>query len=451
MIYATRSSVYIFTNKASPDSTILSNLLISQSLQMQKQYRIDIGHPDRIVILLVGTGGTGSFIAHILAQLACWAKGAGIDMRLYFVDHDHGEEKNLVRQNFCQAEIGYPKAFSLAWRYTAAFGLTGLTITSVVEQFSAELLDRYRPAYSPQGTLTLVIGAVDNVCARRKIAEAITARLEQNPGGRHKYWWLDAGNERFSGQVLIGNSLEPEPLLSPLGYCTGVPLPHLQEPTLLMDRDKALRQAQEASQDSAPIDLSCADLNLLGEQSAMINRTMATWIGVYLYRLLQSRDLCWSGSWINLEAGVTQSTPIANGRLVAPSRPQRIPVATPPEPATLDTPPLAVLDPEVMSCPDCGGEIIQGQDEWTGVLIGVRFCDTCTYREEFCAECGGTIVEAQAMVDNELRPAIHCLDCGRREPVPPPQAPDFAPAVVAPGQSDEQVPEPVPAAAEVNP
>ncbi|MCP4385694.1 MAG: hypothetical protein GY798_30515, partial [Hyphomicrobiales bacterium] len=57
------------------------NPLISQSLQMPKQYRIDIGHPDRVVILLVGCGGSGSFTAHILAQLACWAKGAGIDMR----------------------------------------------------------------------------------------------------------------------------------------------------------------------------------------------------------------------------------------------------------------------------------------------------------------------------------------------------------------------------------
>ena len=240
-------------------------------LNPTKQYRLDIGHPDRIVILLVGAGGTGSWVAHILAQLAVWAKGAGIDLRLYFVDHDHVEQKNLVRQNFCPAEIGSPKSFSLAWRYTAAFGLT---ITPLVEQFSAALLERYKPAYSPQGTLTLVIGAVDNVCARRAIAEAITAKLKQNPGGQHKYFWLDAGNERFSGQILIGNSLDPEPLLSPLGYCIGLPLPHLQEPSLLMDRDRP------------PVDLSCADLNLLGEQSAMINRAIATWIGLYLYRLL---------------------------------------------------------------------------------------------------------------------------------------------------------------------
>jgi len=384
-------------------------------LNPTKPYRLDIGHPDRIVILLVGVGGTGSWAAHILAQLAVWAKGAGIDLRLYFVDHDHVEQKNLVRQNFCPAEVGFPKAFSLAWRYTAAFGLT---ITPVVEQFSAELLDRYRPAYSPQGTLTLVIGAVDNVCARRTIAEAITAKLEQNPGGQHKYFWLDAGNERFSGQILIGNSLDPEPLLSPLGYCIGLPLPHLQEPGLLLDRERP------------PVDLSCADLNLLGEQSAMINRAMATMIGLYLYRLLQSRDLCWQSSWLNLETGATKSNSITGGRVVAPTPPQRIPVTTSDQPRPTATPPPAVLDPEATVCPHCDGTLIQGEDEWSGVLVGVRFCDSCTFREEFCPECGGQIVEAQSMIDNEPQPSITCMECGWHEPIPSRTA--AAPPMAAP-------------------
>lgn len=375
----------------------------SQSLQMEKQYRLDIGHPDRIVILLVGCGGTGSWTAHILAQLAVWAKGAGVDLRLYFVDFDHVEEKNLVRQNFCPAEVGVPKAFSLAWRYTAAFGVT---ITPVVEQFSAELLDRYRPAYSPQGTLTLVIGAVDNVCARRNIAEAITAKLEQNSNSQHRYFWLDAGNERFSGQVLIGNSLEPEPLLSPLGYCIGLPLPHIQEPSLLLDRERP------------PVDLSCADLNLLGEQSAMINRAMATMTGLYLYRLLQSRDLSWQSSWLNLETGLTKSNPITGGRVVAPSPPQRLPVTTPDQPDPLTVTPPDVLDPEATVCPLCEGALIQGEDEWSGVLVGVRFCDSCTFREEFCPECGGSIVEAQSMIEHEPQPAISCMECGWHEPIP---------------------------------
>ena len=122
---------------------------LAQKINVNKQYRLEIGHPDRVAILLVGVGGTGSFVAHILAQLASWATTAGLDMRLYFVDPDVIEEKNLVRQNFCRAELGAPKAFTLAWRYTAAFGVN---ITPVVERFSAVMLDRYKPKQTTNGS-----------------------------------------------------------------------------------------------------------------------------------------------------------------------------------------------------------------------------------------------------------------------------------------------------------
>ncbi|MCP4361903.1 MAG: hypothetical protein GY796_28150, partial [Chloroflexi bacterium] len=142
-----------------------------QKLMTEKQYHVLYGNPGRIAIFLIGCGGSGSFAAHILAQLSVWAETVGLDMRLYFVDHDTIEEKNLVRQNFCRAEVGYPKAFALAWRYAVAFGIT---IVPLVERFSAGLLREHKPKSCPEGTLTIVIGAVDNVAARQQIAEAIT-------------------------------------------------------------------------------------------------------------------------------------------------------------------------------------------------------------------------------------------------------------------------------------
>ncbi len=157
---------------------------LAQRLDLQKRYRVNIGHPDRVAILLAGCGGTGSFAAHILAQLACWAVSTGLDLRLYFIDPDTVEEKNLVRQNFCRAEIGYPKAQTLAWRYMAAFGIT---ITPVVERFSAEMLKKYMPGLSAQGRLTIVVGAVDNVRARCDIAGAVTDMLAKNKDPRNRF------------------------------------------------------------------------------------------------------------------------------------------------------------------------------------------------------------------------------------------------------------------------
>lgn len=355
----------------------------SAPLLPSPRYRLDIGHPERVVILLVGCGGTGSFAAHSLAQLAVWAKGAGLDLRLYFVDPDVIEEKNLVRQNFCPAEIGQPKALSLAWRYTAAFGLN---IIPVLKPFSADLLTRLQPQSSPQGTLTLLVGAVDNVAARRDMAQAITTRLAEVQGTPDKLFWLDAGNEQWHGQVLLGNSLEPEPRLSPLGYCLSLPLPHLQEPSLLQDR---LRPPTE--------NLSCAELTALGEQSAMINRAMATWLGVYSYRLLQSRDLDLRATFLNLKTGMTRSIPISEGRVVLPERPRLRPLR--PVPA------------DHAGCPDCGGQRISGEDTWQGVIVGVRFCADCPWRAWVCPLCGGDLSEEGLEENGQLIPFLSCDAC----------------------------------------
>ncbi len=337
----------------------------AQRLDLAQPYRVEIGHPDRITLLLAGAGGTGGYVAPILAQLAYWGRSHGQDIRLYFIDPDRVETKNLVRQNFCPAEVGRAKAVTLAWRYSAAFGLN---IIPVVDRFSAHLLAQYKPAYSPQGRLTIVIGAVDNVQARRDIAAAVTAALPRT-GSRDRLWWIDAGNELLHGQVLAGNSLEPAPQLSPLGYCIGVPLPHLQEPGLLQDRPRPAR------------DLSCAELSLLGEQSAVINRAMANWIGVYLYRLLQSRDLDLQRTYVNLRTGAVRSVAITAGVTVRP--PLRRP-APPMEPNETD-------ETGADGCPDCGGPLVEGQDELDGALVGVRFCTACDWRVYLCPECGAPL------------------------------------------------------------
>ena len=314
-------------------------------------------------------------------------------MRLYFIDPDLVEEKNLIRQNFCPAEVGQPKAFTLAWRYTAAFGLN---IIPVIKPFAAEMLKTYQPRLSPQGTLTIVVGAVDNVCARRDIAQAITHRLGDLQQTRDKLWWLDAGNERLNGQVLIGNSLETEPLLSPLGYCTALPLPHLQEPSLLQDRPRP-----------ESVDLSCAELTALGEQSAMVNRAMATWLGVYLYRLLQSRDLDLMATFLNLRTGTTRSASITDGRIVLPERPRSLWQGI-----------EATSDEADDRCPQCGAEVIAGEDEWQGVLIQVRFCTACPWREDLCPQCGGEIDDDEAEVEGQVVPVIRCWDCDWQEVIP---------------------------------
>src|SRR5436305_7506314 len=78
----------------------------------------------RIALYLVGTGGTGSYLARHVARLA-WILQSQYrkTVSVTFIDPDYVEATNVLRQDFCQAEIGLPKARALALRYTAAYGI----------------------------------------------------------------------------------------------------------------------------------------------------------------------------------------------------------------------------------------------------------------------------------------------------------------------------------------
>jgi PRTRC genetic system ThiF family protein len=255
-----------------------------EKLEIERRYRVEIGRPARYLITLVGCGGTGSFVALHLSRLAYHARGRhGFDVGLCFVDPDVVEEKNVGRQNFCPAEIGHNKARLLATRYSAAFGLE---IQFAEKSFGEDtvLIDH--------NAFTLIVGAVDNGAARKSIAEYVDAA--------RGLWWLDCGNHEHAGQILLGNRPDlAAPEISPLGFCSGLPLPSVQHPELLIGVHR-----------DAPHPASCADLALADVQSLMINQAMATYAAQYIYRLILTRDLDIYATYVDLVAGSARSLPI---------------------------------------------------------------------------------------------------------------------------------------------
>jgi PRTRC genetic system ThiF family protein len=210
----------------------------------------------RNTIALVGCGGTGGFVAEGLCRLGCPG-------RLLLIDGDRVEERNLGRQNFYPEDLGRFKSQALAERLARKYQRPIAYSTAPLEHTSLS-------------GCALVVGCVDNAPARAAIARAVSPSL----------WWLDAGNGREFGQVLMGNAARDMLAGAFEGeerICHALPLPTLVRPELLVP---------------APREGSCAQV----EQGPTINQFMAALVVEVVRRLLEG-SLSWWQVYLDLEAG----------------------------------------------------------------------------------------------------------------------------------------------------
>lgn len=239
-----------------------------------------------IELWLVGCGGTGSWLAPSIVRLGRVLSSKGKTVKLYFVDPDHVEEANVLRQCFCDAEIGLNKAKTLALRYAIAWKME---VGAIAQPFNS---DWVTPGYN---TLALVVGCVDNAKARQSIAQV----LENNNHQLAPHtWYLDCGNSRRSGQVLLGSQLSTKPddyQFNTLG-CFRLPAPTVQHPDLLIPQP-------EEMEDNT---LSCEQLALINSQSLSINQRVAAEAFDYLLQLTTGK-LRRFATYFDLESGSGRS------------------------------------------------------------------------------------------------------------------------------------------------
>jgi len=250
-----------------------------------------------IKLLVVGLGGTGSFLARHVACLVWLLRSAGKEVHLTFVDPDIVEAGNIPRQNFCPAEIGRYKAEALAERYTRDFGMA---IGCIPTRFSPDL------AHTEWQTLTILVGCVDNAAARVAMEEALQANETRSNGEKPavpRVWWLDLGNGLDYGQVLLGSTTCVKTLASAFALgallcCCLLPTPLLQEPKL--------REPRPEEQENHS--LSCAELLAANAQAMTMNAAMAIEGADYLYRFLITGTLKKFATYLDLPAGMKKSS-----------------------------------------------------------------------------------------------------------------------------------------------
>lgn len=245
-------------------------------------------------IVLVGCGGTGGFLAEALGRLLL-----GRAARLFLVDPDRVEDRNTARQAFERREVGRFKAEALAERLARRHGRE---VGYAVEPYDPA---RHAAVFGEApSALQLVVGAVDNAAARRALAATFEAPpwyagYGAAPG---RCWWLDVGNARDSGQVLLGNVARPAALRGAFslaeGRCRALPAPHLQRPDLL---------TSPPAPAAAPAP-DCAEAVARAEQGATINQAMAALAASMIERLLAGA-LAWMALYADLDDGTLRPVP----------------------------------------------------------------------------------------------------------------------------------------------
>jgi PRTRC genetic system ThiF family protein len=225
-------------------------------------------------IVLVGCGGTGAQWGRAIARLLRMLQDAGKQTpKVKFIDPDVIEAQNIGRQLFHDSLIGENKAIELARRFNLALGLG---IEAVPEAFDPK---RHIERYSS----SIICGAVDNWQARQNMAAARDCT------------WIDAGNARTSGQVIIGTTCDVERMRTTLqryhddediASVSWLPNVAAVYPELLQPDPEDARLVET---------LSCAELLERSLQSATINGLVAGVGAEYLRKLLYREPI---HSWI---------------------------------------------------------------------------------------------------------------------------------------------------------
>ena len=243
--------------------------------------------------IVVGAGGTGSFVVPALARLIFELKQQqNRSAEMLIVDPDVVEIGNIPRSNFCFAEVGRYKAQTLAERISMAWGIE--------TSFSCEKFDsekHLKSSNSDYRNLMIIVGCVDNYLARRETHRALDEF--RGYGDASRLWWIDGGNGKSSGQVLLGSTtkrLNPEQYFTGTSICRALPAPSLQHADLL-----------EPEKIEAKSDVSCPERVRLGEQGLNVNQRVAIEIAEILSAMLLTRSLKRFAVYFDLQSGTSRS------------------------------------------------------------------------------------------------------------------------------------------------
>ncbi|AYL94386.1 PRTRC system ThiF family protein [Mucilaginibacter celer] len=247
-----------------------------------------------VTVNLIGAGGTGGQVLTALARMnhALIALGhAGLFVRVF--DDDTVEPANLGRQLFTTAEVGLHKSVALINRINRFFGTNWKAETLRYDQQLLE--DRNR------ASALITISCVDTVQARYDIEEVLKYLSKNHTGRNHVQYWMDFGNSRTSGQVIL-STLEKikQPASELYTPVECLPLVTVEFRELLYFSEQG---------DNTP---SCSLAEALTKQDLFINSALANVGASLLWQLFREGILFNRGFFLNLKDFRTQPIKVAS-------------------------------------------------------------------------------------------------------------------------------------------
>ncbi|GEM67582.1 thiazole biosynthesis adenylyltransferase ThiF [Sphingobacterium mizutaii NBRC 14946 = DSM 11724] len=229
-----------------------------------------------LTISVIGIGGTGTQVLSCLARIntGLIALGhPGIHVIAY--DSDIVSEANIGRQMFSPTDLGVNKAISSITRINRFFGFDW---EAVPENYNEK-------------TSNFVITCTDNISSRIQVSNLFkkdTSFLNKSFDNNSLLYWLDFGNSRNIGQVILGSAFHIGKLA-------------------LKNVDQLFDLKSNKEEDQGP---SCSLAEALTKQDMFINSTLAQLGCNLLWKLISKGQIDHQGLFLNLDTMNVKGIPI---------------------------------------------------------------------------------------------------------------------------------------------
>lgn len=244
-------------------------------------YLIDPQHP--VTVNLIGAGGTGSQVLTCLARLDVTLRALGhpgLSVTLY--DPDIVSGTNIGRQLFSDSDIGLNKAKCLITRVNNFFGNDWKAVSGI---FPTVLKNVRRDDMA-----NITITCTDNIKSRLDLWNVLKA--VPAPAYRDyttPLYWVDFGNTRTTGQVVIGTI--PKRIRQPASAL-------YETVGSLKVITRLVKYARVKEEDSGP---SCSLAEALEKQDLFINSTLAQLGCSLLWKMFHHGMIAHHGLYLNLD------------------------------------------------------------------------------------------------------------------------------------------------------